>query len=267
MSPLFSLRPSNDRAEEAVMHHKNSHLISTRLQNIFDLDIQSQPFGTLATVGREADVFVEGDSISDVQCSFEVDQEMNAIVLYDMSNKGNTRVSQGERAIKWEGEKPRRRVVLSTLITTIAMGGRKGNLVQFQLVWHVNPAERMEIETRDGIIRSQEVHPPLRTLPGTPAQPEAAHPPGIRRAILGQPLGSSAFGTVHEFRDMDGGKLMAVKRLKRPESWEPEQEQERFNLLLKREVEALCQLNHVSRPLSLLMRDAAMYGSLGLMAM
>jgi hypothetical protein len=152
------------------------------------------PSSIPATVGWRADIFVRGTDTEMVQCSFELDQETGAIMLYDQSQNGTIEVSGG----KWECERPRR-VVLSTLnAATIEMGSSADFRVRFQLVWHVNPAEMIE-----------KVKDYLETLPQT----------------LEQPLESSASESVYQAVDAATKKLITVKILKRPESRKTGQEQ------------------------------------------
>jgi hypothetical protein len=59
-------------------------------------------------------------------------------------------------------------------------------------------------------------------------------------------LGSGQFGTVHKCIDVDSGKFMAIKVLTRPR-WISEQGWgEELHRTLKREVETLSEINHVS---------------------
>jgi hypothetical protein len=74
---LFSLIPQNARAKDVVAHPCNSHLASTLRDGTLALDIgfniRSQSCNTLATLGRNGDIILEGSSIAKVQSSFEID--------------------------------------------------------------------------------------------------------------------------------------------------------------------------------------------------
>jgi hypothetical protein len=67
--------------------------------------------------------------------------------------------------------------------------------------------------------------------------------PQMRYKKIGKALGSGQFGNVYKAVDADTGRLMAVKVLKRPTGTS-----ERMTLFnaLKREVETLSRLSHVS---------------------
>jgi serine/threonine protein kinase len=78
---------------------------------------------------------------------------------------------------------------------------------------------------------------------------------------IGSPLGSGTFGTVYKSVDVDTGTVMAVKILKPPTmGTDRQQEEYMYKRQIKREVEALSGVSHVSRPLSLLMRYASSLG-------
>jgi serine/threonine protein kinase len=66
----------------------------------------------------------------------------------------------------------------------------------------------------------------------------------MRYVPVGPPLGSGQFGTVYKAIDVDSGKFMAVKIVERPEKLS---QQEAWRKLLKREVEILCNISHVSK--------------------
>lgn len=73
----------------------------------------------------------------------------------------------------------------------------------------------------------------------------------MRYVKFGGPLGSGQFGTVYKAINVDSGKFMALKILQRPTrtpelvDWE-----HLLYYALKREVEALSEINHVSKPFS-----------------
>lgn len=262
---LFSLKPHNPRAHDTVAHPSNSHLVSILPQDgALALDvgfnIRSKSRNTLGTLGRnDTDIIVEGSSIGRVQCSFEIDLDSRVVVLYDRSNSQTTQIS-GDNAIPFERGRLRRVVVQKRLNTIIGMGGVRCDRVQFELAWHHDPFDMMEMVKRQaGTPCSQEENPRLaRTVDQTPTVLPSLtriHTSGerklrIRFQTLGPPLGSGQFGVVHKCIDVDSGKLMAVKILEQP-TRTPKQEKQKWRLslyyALKREVEALSTIFHVSR--------------------
>ena len=68
---------------------------------------------------------------------------------------------------------------------------------------------------------------------------------------MGGALGSGQFGTVYKVINMDSGKLMAMKVLQQPtKASELEKWKQSVHYSLKREVEILSQISHVSKPSS-----------------
>jgi hypothetical protein len=79
------------------------------------------------------------------------------------------------------------------------------------------------------------------------------HTPGQRQLkmryvkVEGGNLGSGQFGTVHKAIDVDSGKFMAVKILERPTRASKQEEwRQSLYYALKREVETLSEISHVS---------------------
>jgi len=263
---LFSLAPINKRAEEAVAHPENGPFVSRLDDGTLALDIghirSKSGNTTFATLGRgDADIFVEGSSIAKIQCSFEIDVDTNAIMLYDRSHGQTTQVS-GENATPFDYGRLRKVVVQEQLDTILGMGGQGRNLVQFRLEWHHDPDVAMEkVKNREGITSGYEEHPRLaRTVidedTALPSRRETRiHTPGpqqlkMRYATIGDRLGAGQFGEVFKAIDADSGKLMAVKILKQPGRATQKQQEEwrqAMNHTLKREVEILAKLSHVSK--------------------
>jgi serine/threonine protein kinase len=150
--------------------------------------------------------------------------------------------------------------VQEELNTIIGMGGEGRNLIQFKLIWHPHPAQTIEkLKNREGIPRSYEENPRLaRTVDDAetvlPSRRETrTHTPGhlqlkMRYMRVGGALGSGTYGTVYKAIDVDSGKFMAVKILERPAK-ASKQEDWRISLYyaLKREVETLSEISHVSK--------------------
>ena len=248
---LFSLVPLNDRARAVLAHPDNIGLVSALADGRSGLDIGfhvgSSSRYTLATLGRSgADVSVEGSGISRIQCSFEVLEESGVVMLYDRSNSMSTQVF-GMSATPFEPGRTRRVVVRDKLNTEIGMGGASQSLLRFALVWH---CDTIDVEEQ---LKNRVDNPRLaRTVDETPTvlpsqRLTRIHTPGnrepkIRYAKLVE-LGRGEFGEVWKAVDVDSGKIFAVKMIKQPtlgfqaEAW----------VLLKREVETLSQISHVSQ--------------------
>ncbi|KAK4204866.1 kinase-like protein [Triangularia verruculosa] len=246
---LFSLKPCCSRAEGVVAHPSNRHLVSELNDGTLAIDIgfniRSRSCGTLATLGRgDTDIFVEGSSISKVQCSFEIDPETNVIMLYDRSHSQTTQVF-GENAIPFQHGRLRKIVVQEGLNGIVGMGGVGQNLVMFALQWHQGPSQTME-RVRSRPKQGYAEDPRLaRTVDLSETAPLSrigtrTHTPGPRKLVVRykkmMELGAGSFGTVHKAIDVDTGKFMAVKVLR-------EENRDRRSTL-KREVEILSTLGH-----------------------
>ncbi|KAI0415056.1 kinase-like domain-containing protein [Xylaria grammica] len=252
---LFSLVPSNVRAWEVLNDPHNSHLLSTLSDGTLALDVghvvsvSGNPT-TLATIGRNnADIIVMGGSISRAQCSFELDPDSNIVMFYDRSNNWSTQVF-GSDSTPFEYGRLRRVMVNGKINKTIGMGGERKDLVRFDLRWHYDPIGAIE-KVRDRKNDELEKNPHLvgtidmvdtamPTRMGTRLHTRGPQEPLIRYNRLGE-LGAGTFGIVLKAANVDTGKLMAVKRLKRPSN---EADKMRLATILKREVETLSRLSH-----------------------
>ena len=265
---LFSLVPQNERAAAVVAHPINSDFTSTT-DGILALDIgrirSRSGDSTLATLGRgDADIFVEGLSIAKIQCSFDIDLNTNVVMFYDLSHSQTSQVF-GDDATPFERIRSRKVVVQENLNSIIGMGGEGRNLVMFELKWYRNAAETMKmvkiwksitLEANPRFARTIDemdtVLPSRRhTRPHTPAQPK------MRYAIVGDILGRGSFGEVYRAVDIDSGKLMAVKVLNQPVCATKRKQEDWKNCVyyaLKREVEILANISHVSKVLMPLQR-------------
>ena len=264
---LFSLLPKlgNERAERAVSHPDNIRHVSVLSTGDKCIDVGFQLHGksstTLATLGRsvEADIYLEGSSISRIQCSFEIDLNTGIVMFYDRSHGCTTQVS-GENTIPFEYGRTRRVVVRDELNTVIQMGGERRDLFQFKLKWHLGPRKIAEaIEKYDTLLSGIIENPRLtRTEDDAPTDLPSRmhtriHTPGRwqlkMRYVKVERLRYGQIGTVHKVIDVDSGKLMAVKIFERPAK---ASNLEKFNqslyYALKREVEALSVISHVSAP-------------------
>lgn len=221
--------------------------------------IRSASKHTLATLGRgNADIFVEGSSIAKIQCSFEIEATSGAIMLYDRSHAQTTQVF-GDNATPFEYGRLRKVLVQKKLNTEIGMGGKRKDLVQFELEWYENSVGTAEmIKNRESIAQGWEENPRLaRTIDESetvlPSQMiTRIHTPGLQslkmRYAKGDILGTGQFGEVYKAIDVDTGQLMAVKILKRTAAKSKEDWQLSVYYALKREVEVLSRISHVCTP-------------------
>lgn len=268
---LFSLRPhpESDRAKDVVAHPSNSHLVSiSPIDGALALDIgfhiRSKSCDTLATLGRhDTDIILEGSSMGRVQCSFEIDFDTGVVMLYDRSNGQTTQVS-GENATPFEWGRLRRVVVQEKLNTILGMGGVGCHLVQFELEWHQDPTQVVKkIKNHEAQPYGREENPRLaRTVDEAPtdvpspreSRTHTPHKPGQRQLKMryvrvgDNKIGSGQFGVVYKVIDVDSGKLMAVKIMQRPAGISKQEEwRKSLNYALKREVETLSTISHVSK--------------------
>jgi len=242
-SVLFSLCPGNELAEKAVEHGLNCLRAST-LSNgtralVVGLPFPGKSSTTLATLGRgeDADIYIEGESISRLQCSFEMVLDFGVIMFNDLSRGSTTQIGDSDAmAMPFEPGRARKVLVQHDLNTIIEMGRKPGDLVKFKLVWHKGPKETAEmIEFYKNATASQVKNPRL-------ALTLEVEDPGLRvRYVRGEKLGSGRYGTVYKATNVDSGRNMAVKILNRPLN-------QRELLVLQREVQFLCQARHVSDP-------------------
>lgn len=256
---LFSLNALNDLAMAVVAHPFNHHLVSRLPEGgpVLDVgfNIRSKSRNTLATLGRsETDIILEGDSIAKVQCSFEVDLDSGIVMLYDRSNGLTTQVF-GDHATPFQHGRCRRVVVQMGLNTMIGIGGIRCDLVQFELIWHLNPSETIEkikslgrksCDQHENPRFARTVDEALSVLPSIEFCIPEEGKPRIRYEIVGSPLGSGQFGTVYKCFNVDSGKFMAVKKLTCPPGKSQEDWRESLQHTLEWNVQTLSAIGHVS---------------------
>lgn len=129
------------------------------------------------------------------------------------------------------------------------MGGLGCNLVQFTIKWRDDIEKKMQ--NYDPYWAFQAENPSLaRTVDDVPTAISSAHmtrihtpgaPGKMIRYVKGRFIGEGSFGTVHECVNADSGKVMAIKTLRK---FKPADEYA-WNML-KREVESLSRISHVS---------------------
>ena len=253
---LFSLIPMNDRAREVVSHPMNAHLVSVHVPTEDDpeplrLDIGphigSRSRYTLATIGRCGDICVDGGSgISRIQCSFEIDPSTQEIMIQDRSSTRSTQL-HGESAMPFEQGRPHRRVIIDDETNLeFGFGGEGRKLYHFEIFWQfANEGKLDGLEDREDIPRHTRTD---LDEPSTAAQTGPVtriHTPGVAdpwiRYSMRVILGRGAFGEAWKVANVDTGEHLAVKRVVRPHK-------ESYNYhALKREVELLSRVSHVSR--------------------
>ncbi|KAK5080222.1 hypothetical protein LTR05_008735 [Lithohypha guttulata] len=259
---LFCLAPLNKRAEEVLAHPLNEPFVSVLENGSLALAIghirSKAGTSTLATLGRgNADVFVPGSSISKIQCSFELDLDTKVVMLYDRSHGQTTQVS-GVHSTPFEHGRARKILVQRDLNEIIGMGGERRNLIQFIVKWHqdevittkkINARHDTALDYEDNPRFARTVDEAATVLPSQRAT--RLHTPGTQqltmRYVKIDVLGSGQYGEVHKVIDVDSGKLMALKMLKRPvDARKQELEKWRLSLhyALKREVENLARISH-----------------------
>ncbi len=222
---LLMLVPANEKAKELLHDPDNSPCQDQFGKRGFDIGHRLSSSGdpsTLATVGRNGDIKLQGGIFSKIQCSFVVHETSKRVLFYDRSSNLSCRVYGGEREYPFEhGRTPRRVVVSPECNIYIGMGGERKDLLRFQLLWFVGPEWVQEFNK----LRMNGVPPPAAHLAGTVDEMDTmVHSTRQTRIHTGERrfrmrfdklerLGSGAFGEVHKAIDIDSGDLMAVKIL------------------------------------------------------
>lgn len=253
---FFSLVPMNDRARAILNQPDNAHLVSVFGDReshgiLHGLDIGlyigSKSRYMLATIGRCGDIIVEGPGISRIHCSFELHEDnKKEIMLQDRSSNKSTQFF-GETVMPFEPGRAHRRVVVDKNVNLeFGFGGVACDLYRFRIVWHKRDelAADMHIDYREDNPRQTRtiLDEPPTIAPSRPIT--RIHTPGSLERIRyskREKLGSGAFGEVWKVANVDSGEYLAVKRVKRPALLSHDY------VLLKREVETLSRISHVSK--------------------
>lgn len=268
---LFSLAPLTPRAIAVVQHPDNKHM-SRLLNGKLVLDVghvrsKSGDVNTIVEIGRNGDILVNASNISKVQCSFGMDPSTGIIMFYDHSSSHSSQVyccsheGSDEKVIPFEANPPRRVVVMQGINTIIGMGGVNKDLFVFQLLWpdKSDYLQSMEkVKSRGALaLQVNQVNPRFARTTEYYADTDAptqrytrVHTTGHQQLKMRwksiDTLGSGQFGDVHRGIDMDSGRVMAVKTLRKPSSWSGERWKHHLLDKPKREVENLSRLTHVS---------------------
>lgn len=210
---------------------------------------------TLVTLGRDGDVVLQGSTISRIQCSFEINSETQIVMFIDRSSNQSTQVF-GKNSYSFANGLERKVVVQKGLNPIIGMGGINRNDIQFELIWHhQNDHAQSYVERRGNIClglnpRFADTEPEVHLdasdrMDGLETPSWMNNSPKIRYH-MGEFLGEGGYGEVSRAIDVDTGRVMAVKSIKC--DWK--EEDSRTSTLLRREIEFLSQLSHVSHFLS-----------------
>lgn len=205
---------------------------------------------TIASIGRDGDIVVPVPAsekaivrrVSRVQCSFEMQQQSEKLMLYDRSTSGTTTLI-GSNVIPFElGRSPRRILMYKNVNRRFAIPGN----IEFEIIWHEWNGDLREliIYKEDNPRLTRTIDDTLTTPPTgrvTRIHTPACKEPKIRytgRAILGK----GSFGTVWKVYDVDSGDRIALKKIR----WPQRGIQSLEYMKMKREVEILSKLSHVS---------------------
>lgn len=144
---LFSLVPITPKAIDVVRHPHNRQLAYRLNDDTLALDIglhihsKSRSPSILATLGRDdaADIFLDGPSISRIQCSFEINLDSRVIMIVDRSRALTTQVYSADTPTSAVAQFelgrpfPPKVVIMRTLNEQLGMGGTHRDLVKFEL--------------------------------------------------------------------------------------------------------------------------------------
>ena len=250
---VFSLIPLNDRAKAVVEHPNNVHLLSVvNVDNPlapglhYGLNvgshIRSRSKSTLASLGRNADIYVPGSDISRIHCAFEVHETSGGIMLQDYSSRRNTRI-EGTDALSFDPWLPLRRILVAPKLNPqFSFGGRNEKAVSFYIHWHQSESvistslqHRTDASCDALTVDDNDTAPPSRAV-------TRIHTPGCQTRIRWwekSHLGHGSFGRVCSALNVDSGEQFAVKIIKYREAQAQEHER------VKREIEMLGCVTHV----------------------
>ncbi|TRX89522.1 hypothetical protein FHL15_009566 [Xylaria flabelliformis] len=215
MSTSFALVPINDWAHEALTFPHNRQYLS-RLENghlVFDIghfrSNLADTSSTLATLGRNGDIVLEGGDISKIQCSFKINLKANVVMFCDESRNYTSKV-YGQYA-PLEYGCPRKIVICQGINYIIGIRGVSSDLYQFELIWYQYPLQTAieRVEERGGFVLEENSHP-AETMYRSETPPVSQgktqfHTTGARQ--LPDLLGSGTYGEISDAIDLDLGRL------------------------------------------------------------
>ncbi|KAI0147776.1 kinase-like domain-containing protein [Xylariaceae sp. FL1272] len=251
LTPLFYLYPGNSYADDIVSHRKNRHLWERTSRGPGKLKIGTtastsdtkNPINTIITLGKDADIIVDGDGISKVHCAFVLDPDTGIILLHDRSKRRRTGVADSEESVN-------KQINSNISDMVVVMDGLNHKFwfegsdtrrrYRWEIVWNGDRHESRERAQelgrakvkkyarrgRDDADRS--LHSFLR--------PKEFWPEKISHFPL-KKLGSGAFGKVSETVNVHTGGIMAVKLIQRPHDHRGARQFERIRAMaIEREI-------------------------------
>lgn len=254
---IFSLEPLNAVALEVLTAGQNAHLRAvlpdgpTEVLSIGKFSGGESKY-TLATIGRGTDangvsIHVpsrqgKGSLVARKQCTFDVHEDSQEIMLRDWSTQQSTQVSR-ENANAIDGRGGIRRVVLDDAKPVdFGFGGPDCNVYRFRLHWHMKSSEVKLVDRPD--LPHNAPTSMAHELTALPTRPTRIHPTIAQmtiRYLERKRLGGGASGQVFKVVDVDRGHHVAMKRMDRP------QIQSVAHARLKAEVNFLRRASHVSQ--------------------
>ncbi|KAI1745976.1 hypothetical protein F4680DRAFT_442247 [Xylaria scruposa] len=213
MPAMIALVPINDRAHEALRLPRNRYSLSDQNSHqVFDLRrIRSADSSTLATLGRNGDIVLQGSDISNTQCSIKINLEANVVIFCDESRNCSSKVYGHDAPI--ECGRPRK-IVLCQGINYIIGIGDENDPYQFELIWYQNSSQTtIGAAEEQGFVLEEYPH-----LAETIDESETAlvsqsetqfHTAGAQQ--LPDLLGSGTYGDIFKGIDPDHGRLIAAQ--------------------------------------------------------
>ncbi|KAG6015422.1 hypothetical protein E4U43_005355 [Claviceps pusilla] len=213
-----------------------------------DANLHPQNSDTIVTMGRgNADVMVEGVTISRTQCSFEIKRDTNLIMLCDKSRAANTHVGSEKKCLPFVDGQPRQVTIWKDLNDILGIDSPG-----IDITWSsIFSAQLREMTTnrqssRNGTVKCLAPENPTATVAAMETIIPSAdlrfrvHTAPARNVALRyhaiDRLGQGNFGTVYKAAIVATGDVIAVKRLRVCGSNSCRQ--------VQREVDALCRMNH-----------------------
>ncbi|CAK7201547.1 hypothetical protein SEUCBS139899_004253 [Sporothrix eucalyptigena] len=239
---LFGLVPINEAAKGVVRNPKNKKFVAIDpIDGTAYLDVcqtwanPSDSF-TLATLGRNGSIVMEGSNVSRIQCEFVLYRDAQVIMLEDRSRAGTTQVyamdpggivplATPPKVFPFRSEPPRRVYVGPTANPVVGMCGPGRNQFLFRLVWNARADTKLADEARVYAAADHALAPSLaRTQDDTETAVETRQisrmlTPGagaVMRYVKLARLGAGSFGEVYRVIDVDTGRKMALKTIQRP---------------------------------------------------
>jgi hypothetical protein len=184
----------------------------------------------IVEVGRDADLILQGSSISRIHFAFELHPESGEIMFCDRSRYQNTEIDP----LGFRTDGGLRQVVLQVGTKyDIRAGGENADEYIFHIEWSNNDV-LAEARREDQMAAARMPNPRLiRTTPGTPVHG------GVKRVEDRGYLGEGTFGAVRKAIDIDSGRLVAVKKIPLPPKGNFRRD------MVRREVEVLSSCSHV----------------------